>query len=214
VTVTVPLRFFYPLAVLTPPALSQISQEVSPLSRFLLFFLFSFSFVAGICSDLTVIVDQDDLTTWAGSGSDIDPRGLIVLDDGSLVYFEDDSGLGNNGDDALIHITPGTSPTIAVLVPEYFSSSSDQDLLDSPGSGSCCAYGADLATDGEVIYALISDTSASANQAINYVVRIAPDAQGNYVDPQVMTALWNGGFDSGQKLPPPGPDRRNALFAL
>lgn len=154
------------------------------MSRIYVFFLVSIGLFS-FAQRTTEILNQDNLKNWA-STSDIDPRAMVALGDGRLVYFEDDSGFSSDKEDALILVDPSQGDQSG----RFTVIASEGTLNALGGSGSCCVYVSDLALDASGnLYALVGDLNSGDD---NFVVRI-PYANNAFGTPELFSDFFDGG---------------------
>ncbi|MDJ0838368.1 MAG: M23 family metallopeptidase [Acidobacteriota bacterium] len=138
------------------------------------------------------VIEQTDILSWTGSG-DTDPRALEVLEDGRLVYFEDDGGAGS-AEDALVLVDPTLTGT------SRFSVLADEDTLEdlSPQK----VYGAKVSDlfrdDNGDLYALVTGVWNSKNIEDNYVVRFPWDGT-DLGTPERVLDIYDNGLDSSSR---------------
>ena len=157
---------------------------------FLCLFLF-FSPVL-LAADITVVLEQSDITAWSG-GSDTDPRGLAVLSDGRLVFFEDDYSPPSSKEDCILLIDPTQTGTA-----RFTQIASESEILGLVSTTGKYAFVADIVRDAsDNVYALA--TQYGSTNKNNFVLRIPYNQTTETFDnPELVVTLYTGGMSSSK----------------
>ncbi len=134
-------------------------------------------------STVDYVVDETDILAWSND-TDTDPRGLAVLSDNRLVFFEDESG-----QDHIVLIDPtenGTDRFSTIATKTQLKAAAPQSIWN--------IFVGDLVVDSsDNVYAIVCGNKQSIYD--NYVVRI-PYSNGSFGTPERVVDIYDGGMTS------------------
>ena len=137
---------------------------------------------------------ESEIISWAGSGSDSDPRGLAALSDGRLVWFEDDSSFSSSKEDAIYLLDPDETGSARF---EIIASEAELKALAATTSEKYIFAG-DVAVDADDnVYAIATEYNSGKTVVNNFLVKIPYDGT-NFGNPILLTYAFEGGMVSSK----------------
>ncbi len=117
-------------------------------------------------SSVTVAFDENDILAWGG-GTDSAPRGLEVLSDGRLVYFEDSNTLNSANRDAIVLFDPSKSGSARFTV---IASKNQMKALATQYNHPNLTIGDIVRDAANNIYAIATEYNSDRSQTDNFVL--------------------------------------------
>lgn len=142
-------------------------------------------------SQVSVAFDENDILAWGG-GTDTAPRGLEVLSDGRLVYFEDSNTLNSANRDAIVLFDPSKTGAARFSV---IASKNQMKALATKYNHANLTIG-DLVRDADNnIYAIATEYNADRSESDNFVLVVPFNGVG-FDAPTYVVDVPDGGLKS------------------